>query len=181
MTGRSVTSVSGVADGCVDVELAWSLGPRHVELIALLLPKGSVVSVSLADLQDMQNHMRASIDRGLGDLQAHQGQDGLPPLPAQQLGSTDAPYAGAVQPDPGAASELAQVAQEAGNPDLAEATPASPAPANAGRTVTRGMTEAEVQSILGSPREIANIGNRKIEVFQNFKVTFSYGQVTDIQ
>jgi len=146
-----------------------------------VLPKGSVVSVSLADLQDMQNHMRASIDQGLGDLQAHQGQDGLPPLPAQQLGTTDAPYAGAVQPDPGAASELAQVAQEAGNPDLSAAGPAAPAPATPGRTVTPGMTEAEVQSILGSPKEVANVGNRKIEVFQNFKVTFTYGQVTDIQ
>ena len=31
------------------------------------VPKGSMVSVSLQDLQEMQNHMRASIDQGLGD------------------------------------------------------------------------------------------------------------------
>jgi putative ubiquitin-RnfH superfamily antitoxin RatB of RatAB toxin-antitoxin module len=36
-----------VADGCVDVELAWSLGPRHVELVSLQLPAGSVVAQAI--------------------------------------------------------------------------------------------------------------------------------------
>ena len=35
--------------------------------------RGNTVSVRLEDLQEMQNHMRASIDRGLEELQAHQG------------------------------------------------------------------------------------------------------------
>jgi putative ubiquitin-RnfH superfamily antitoxin RatB of RatAB toxin-antitoxin module len=46
---RSTALVDVVADGAtVDVELAWSLGPRHVELVALTLPKGSVVSQAIA-------------------------------------------------------------------------------------------------------------------------------------
>ena len=35
--------------------------------------KGVTVSVPLADLQDMQNHMRETIDQGMGDLRAKQG------------------------------------------------------------------------------------------------------------
>jgi hypothetical protein len=45
-------------------------------------PKGSVVTVGLADLQEMQNHMRATIDQGLGELQSKQGKGGFPALPA---------------------------------------------------------------------------------------------------
>ena len=43
--------------------------------------KGSIVTVSLADLQEMQNHMRATIDQGLGELHSKQGKDGYPALP----------------------------------------------------------------------------------------------------
>jgi putative ubiquitin-RnfH superfamily antitoxin RatB of RatAB toxin-antitoxin module len=35
------------AAGTVEVELAWSLGPRHVELISLQLPIGSVVAQAI--------------------------------------------------------------------------------------------------------------------------------------
>ena len=43
--------------------------------------KGDTVSVTMADLQDMQNHMRETIDQGMGELQAKQGKGGLPALP----------------------------------------------------------------------------------------------------
>jgi hypothetical protein len=43
--------------------------------------KGSIVAVGLADLQEMQNHMRETIDHGLGELQSKQGKDGLPTAP----------------------------------------------------------------------------------------------------
>ncbi len=44
--------------------------------------KGDTVSVKLEDLQEMQNHMRETIDRGMQDLQKKQGQGGLPAAPA---------------------------------------------------------------------------------------------------
>ena len=150
-----------------------------VEILASahrVLPRGSTVSVSLFDLQDMQNRMRANIDQGLGDLQAHQGQDGLPPLPASDLGATPAPYAAAVQPDPGAPAELSQVAQQnVGSDQLLDQGNGQ------SRTVALGMTESQVLGILGNPRTVANAGARKIEVFQDLKVTFTNGRVTDFQ
>ena len=38
--------------------------------------KGALVSVPLEQLQDMQNHMRETIDAGMGDLQSKQGSGG---------------------------------------------------------------------------------------------------------
>jgi hypothetical protein len=144
------------------------------------VPRGSTVSVSLQDLQEMQNRMRAKIDQGLGDLQAHQGQDGLPPLPPQSLGSSDAAYASGVQPDANAAGELSQVAQEANNSGQSVLSQ-SPQPAAAGGGISLGMSQAQVRAILGTPRQTANIGAKTIEVYQDFKVTYLNGSVTDIQ
>ena len=142
------------------------------------VPKGSTVSVSLQDLQEMQNRMRANIDQGLGDMQSRQGQDGLPELPPQVLGS-DPAYASGLEPDLFAAEELSQVAQEAdqsGQGELSE-----PAQGDAARSISLGMSPAEVRAILGTPRRTAIIGARRIEVYQDFKVTYRNGSVTDIQ
>src|ERR1019366_5787671 len=38
--------------------------------------RGAMVSVGLADLQDMQNHMRETIDQGLAELRSKQGTSG---------------------------------------------------------------------------------------------------------
>ena len=149
------------------------------------LPVRSVVSVSLVDLQDMQNRMRANIDQGLGDLQSRQGQGGLPPMPAQNLGSSDAPFASAVQPDANVAGELSQAAQDANSSGQAvlgqspaPAAPDQPAP---GATVTLGMSAAEVHRVLGNPKQTFNLGSKQIEVFPNLKVTYVNGGVTDVQ
>ena len=44
--------------------------------------KGVTVAVNFADLQDMQNAMRETIDQGMAELQAKQGTGGLPAAPA---------------------------------------------------------------------------------------------------
>jgi len=49
-------------------------------------PTSSTVSVALTDLQDMQNNVRESIDQGMSELQAKQGQGGLPAAPAAAQG-----------------------------------------------------------------------------------------------
>ena len=57
--------------------------PDSADLVMLLskggheCAKSDTVSVSLADLQEMQNHMREIIDQGLHELQAKQGTGGL--------------------------------------------------------------------------------------------------------
>jgi hypothetical protein len=75
--------------------------------------KGSAVQVEFADLQEMQNHMRAGIDQGLQDLHTHQG--GLPAPPssaeAPPVPSAFAPIAPPA--DPNASNELQRQAQEA--------------------------------------------------------------------
>src|ERR1022692_3933493 len=60
--------------------------------------RGSLVSVQLQDLQEMHNQMLATIDRGMGDLQAKQGQGGLPALPQGSTGTIDTPFAQGSQP-----------------------------------------------------------------------------------
>ena len=47
--------------------------------------KSTVVTVALTDLQDMQNHMRETIDQGLQELQEKQGQGGLPAAPPSAM------------------------------------------------------------------------------------------------
>jgi hypothetical protein len=48
-------------------------------------PAGVQVMVSLQDLQDMQNNMRAQIDFGLQDLRSRQGANGLPAAPQSAI------------------------------------------------------------------------------------------------
>jgi len=140
--------------------------------------KGSVVSVALTDLQEMQNQMRATIDQGLGDLQSKQGQGGLPTLPP----AAAAPPQNAiqVQPDAGAATELTQVASEA---DRAEQDVVNQSLDSGGNppTISLGMTATEVEQIMGRPKDIANIGVKRIYVYKDIKVTFIDGKVSDVQ
>lgn len=57
------------------------------------------VTVALNDLQEMQNHMRTTIDRGLGELQAKQGKGGLPTAPpSAQAEPTKAAFADLAPP-----------------------------------------------------------------------------------
>lgn len=164
--------------------------------------KGNQVSVTLQDLQEMQNHLRATIDQGMGELQAKSGQGGLPKLPATATGpAVDAPFAAiAPPPDPNAGAELTQqtqeadkVEQEAGGPaggpsaGGAAAAPAAPpaaapaAPA-APVTVEIGQTIPQVTAALGNPVTILAPGpTKKIYVYKDMKITFVNGKVTDIK
>jgi hypothetical protein len=48
-------------------------------------------------------------------------------------------------------------------------------------TVQLGMTTDQVQSILGKPQKIFNVGPKQIYVYQDVKVTFQNGKVADVQ
>jgi hypothetical protein len=48
-------------------------------------------------------------------------------------------------------------------------------------TVQLGMTTDQVQSILGKPQKIFNVGAKQIYVYQDVKVTFQNGKVADVQ
>ena len=147
--------------------------------------KDSLVSVALADLQEMQNHMRETIDQGLGDLRSRQGQSGIPALPAAAAGPvTDAPFAGEVKPDANAAQEIQQQAQEADraeqdvlNEGRSEASSNTAGPV----TISLGQTIEEVVALLGQPQTTAHLGTKQIYVYKSLKITFVDGKVTDVQ
>jgi hypothetical protein len=147
-------------------------------------PKRSVVSVPLQELVEMQNRMRETLDRGLQSLQSHQGQGGLPTLPAMAAAPpVDAPYAVEATPDPNVADELRAASQDAVQAEqevVGQAEEPSSAPAGQVR-ISLGQTIAEVQAALGAPAQIVDLGSKKIYVYKNLKITFIDGRVTDVQ
>jgi hypothetical protein len=152
--------------------------------------KGNTVSVPLADLQDMQNHMRETIDTGLTDMQAAKG---LPPVPqsARAMPMT-APFAvGAPGPDATASTQITQQVQEAdraeqdvvgsGSAPAAIAPPPPPAAATAEPKV--GMTIAEIEGSLGPPSVKFSVGAKTTYTYKELgvKIIFTGGKVSEIQ
>jgi hypothetical protein len=135
--------------------------------------------VALQDLQEMHNQMLATIDRGMSDLQAKQGQGGLPALPQGTAGTIDTPFAQGSQPDANVATELTSASQEA---DRAEQQAVSQAPdAGPTPTLTLGLSIDQVKSIQGEPQKIVDLGSKQIYMYKDLKITFSDGKVIDIQ
>jgi len=155
-------------------------------------PRGIMVSVEIADLQEMQNNMRASIDQGLQELQSHEG--GLPtPPPAAAGPPVQASFAPiAPPPDQNVSNELQQQAREA---DTAEqgvldqvkqqdnngGVPDPNNPTNTPVEISLGQTTEEVVAALGNPKRIVNLGAKKIYVYSDLKITFTNGKVTNVE
>jgi hypothetical protein len=156
-------------------------------------PRGSTVMVPIQDLAEMQNHMRELVDRGLADLQRRQGQGGLPPMPAEAAAPpTPVSWAAQVRPESGVETEINQVTTDANraeqetvnstvegpppgaNPEPVAAAPASP-------NIGIGATIDEVVAAWGLPLRTADLGGKKIYIYQNVKVTFQDGKVIDVQ
>jgi hypothetical protein len=147
---------------------------------------GNVIPVQLADLQEMQNHMRETMDQGLGELQTRQGQGGLPPIEASLRSQTAAPYAADLPPaEPNAADELKQQAQAAGRQEqdvLGQAGQITVSPASAGPvTIAVGQTIADVVAQVGNPGRIADLGQKKTYFYKDMKIVFVDGKVSDVQ
>ena len=154
------------------------------------------VTVAFNDLQDMQNHMRESIDTGLSDLQKKQGQGGLPKAPPFGAGTpTQAAFAAdAPGPDTTAGDQIAQQTQAADQDEQAAtatatgpavgggvAAPAPAAPAGPPPTISIGQTIDQVTASMGQPTRIVDLGVKKIYVYKDMKVTFKAGKVSDVE
>ena len=163
------------------------------------------VSVQLTDLQEMQNHMRETIDQGLKDLQDKQGTGGLPPAPASaKAAPAPAQYAAAAPPpEENVASQIQQQDQQsdqaekdvtaeatqdgsapASGPsaDAASSAPAAPAaPGAPPASVELGQTTDQVKGSLGEPKRVANLGTKVIYYYDGMKVTFKDGKVSDVE
>jgi hypothetical protein len=165
---------------------------------------GATVSVQVADLQEMQNHMRETLDQGLAEMQKKQGTGGLPAIPASaNAPPVQAAYAAAAPPpDQNVASEVKQQVSEADRAEAQAVTEAqatggpnagqqivqndnqTPAPAPQPQTIELkvGQTIEQVVAIEGQPKQIADLGPRKVYIFPDgIKVTFINGRSRDIQ
>jgi hypothetical protein len=151
------------------------------------------VQVQLTDLQEMQNHMRETIDQGLKDLQAKQGTGGLPAAPpSAQAPPATAQYAAvAPPPETNVAADIQQQDQQADQSEkevTADAAQDGGAPAAAAAaapaapvSVELGQTTGQVQASMGAPTRIANLGPKVIYYYNGMKVTFKDGKVSDVQ
>jgi hypothetical protein len=122
--GLNVISAAGecsITEGDV-IQLTGQTAPNAVDANLMVLatkgndcPKYSIVSVGLADLQEMQNHMRETIDQGLAELQSKQGKGGLPTAPAAAMKPPVQTEFAAIAPppDPNAGADIKQQAAEA--------------------------------------------------------------------
>ena len=152
--------------------------------------KSAVVTVQLSDLQDMQNHMRETIDQGLEELQQNAGKNGLPAVPpsAQQQATTVEFARLAPSPDPAGADDISRQLKDA---DAAEQEVTSETQNDAGIlvapsakppvTIAVGQSIDDVKSALGQPTAVIDLGSRKIYRYPDMKVTFKDGKVTDVQ
>ena len=145
-------------------------------------PRGDMVSVSLQDLQDMQNHMRETIDQGMQELQKKQGQGGLPAAPASAAAApVESAMAASAPPPPPEKEVAAQLNEQSQAADQAEKEATTETAAAEPPTVALGQSPDEVAAALGKPKSIMDLGAKKIYVYQDMKVTFNGGKVTDIQ
>jgi hypothetical protein len=161
-------------------------------------PRAATVTVAVADLQEMQNHMRETIDQGLQELQAKQGKGGLPAAPPSATAPPVQTAFSQAAPPPetnGAAdvdqqlSEADKVDQAAvqapvGGMDAASAPPApiAPPPAPAATiNIAVGQTIDQVTASLGAPLTIIDLGAKKIYKYKDMKITFRAGKVSDVE
>jgi hypothetical protein len=167
--------------------------------------KSDHVTIAFNDLQDMQNHMRETIDTGMADLQSKQGKGGLPAAPPSATAAA-VPAAftvGAPPPDQTASTEIADQTQAAdqAEQEVASATPvsgpsdtaisapiplpaapaAAPATAAAPTTIALGQTVDQVTASMGQPTRIIDLGTKKIYVYKDMKITFKAGKVSDVE
>ena len=140
------------------------------------------VQVPYAELQEMQNHMRETVDQGLAALQAHQG--GLPAPPASAMApATLANFEnGAPAPDPAVANEIDLQYQDASKAEQEALSPGSdPAGASQPPVANLGMTPDQVVGVMGQPNTVVDLGSKLIYLYPNRKIVFKDGKVNDIE
>ena len=140
----------------------------------------------------MQNHMRATIDQGLQELQTKQGTGGIPALPPSAKGQPAAAQYAAIAPppDPNAGTEIQQQIQQAdqtensvsqnGGLPAGPGQQAAPAAQAAPATFGLGQTPDQVQAALDAPNKVANL-ETKVIYYNAMKVTFNNGKISDVQ
>ena len=159
-------------------------------------PANSMVTVSLQDVQEMVNHVRATLDAGLGEMQKDPK---LPKPPSTVPTATkDSDFAAAAPPaDPNEAAELTRLNSEATTTEQATLKEASLTDPNAAQvpqapqggtpqgggstSLQPGMTPEQVIGVMGTPTGNTKFGPKQIMSYPGLKLTFTNGKLTDIQ
>jgi len=201
VAGQELDLVAATGEECAvtpgDVLRVSGLPPQNATTVdaTVLASKGgkecaiaAQVALTLADLQEMHNHLRSNLDEGLAELQSKQGKGGIPAAPADALGAPATPgYAASAppaDPDPAGAikAQLAEAdraeSEAAGGSDgvAAAAAPSAPPP-----TITLGQSMDQIRSALGAPPRIIDLGAKKTWVYSDMKIIFVNGKVADVQ
>ncbi len=153
-------------------------------------PASASVTVAIADLQEMQNGMRDAVDRGMQELQANQGTNGLPAAPASAMTrpAVTAIAKGAPPAEPDLAVDIQQqiaaadqVAAQAGPAGSADSQLSGQAAAPATINIGLGQSVADVTAALGQPVSIIDLGvNGKVYKYKDMKIKFKAGKVVDV-
>jgi hypothetical protein len=107
LTAGDVLRLDATAEGSGTADLRVASSHRED------CPAGIDVTVSLADLQDMVNSLRAQVDAGLAALHAGQGRNGLPAAPQTLMGATQQSALPAPPPDPSVDALIGQQRKDA--------------------------------------------------------------------
>jgi hypothetical protein len=145
--------------------------------------RSDTVIVQIADLQEMQNYMRETIDDGLEKLRSGTNRGGLPPVPASAMGqaiqaklASEAPPADTNVPE--------QIEAETKSADEAEVQALAQIEPSLGSEPARvqiGDGVNDVIATLGAPVTIAQSATGYIYLYKNLKITFREGVVNSIQ
>jgi hypothetical protein len=153
-------------------------------------PTGTEFAMAIQDLQDMYNDFQAKTDEGLKQLAANQGKNGMPSGPAP--GGHANPDAAGAAADQTAAATLRQQDQNANNSE-GEVNQAMHAPGDGSSaavsadtpggttSVSKGQTTGQVIAILGQPRKTVDLGARRIYLYDDMKITFTGGKLSDVE
>ena len=146
---------------------AYGDAGRYKGLLRIQFPKRSLVSADLA-----------TVDTTIGEVLKIQPED---------ANSQQAP-AGAAQEQgaPAAAPAAPAAAHPLSKPTLLPPPiPPPPPPADEPpappKTISLGQTKDQVVSSFGQPKKTAKIGTKEIYFYNDLKVTFLNGKVTDVQ
>jgi hypothetical protein len=145
--------------------------------------KGATVTVGIIDLQEMQNHMRQSIDDGLARLRQAQSRDGLPEGP-RLANQTPQPTQWATAAPPSTQNvdgKLSEVNTEASALESSALKNAPKPAASADRAELMSKTPDQIKSLLGKPKTVVDLGAKQIYVFEGRRITFTQGKVSDVQ
>lgn len=207
-----VIDAAGQACAVSDGDVLQLRNPRGAEATSATLvviaskgrgaecPGQSTISVSLDELQEMQNGMRSALELGMAAMQSGQGKRGLPAAPPSAMAApVKADIAENAPPaDPAGFRLLEQVPTVADQSEkrVLAATSQAPGPDNAASSapmvaanvpathiasVAIGQSTGDIVAEIGEPLRIVNLGPKTVYVYKDMRVTFKAGQVSSVE